>query len=298
MEQLRQKALFGEVNNNWIKELVKESGAFTCKGVQMYMCKNGFENLMFMRGINDKIDVGIKIEQMRLFDMKWEDILEEIPDESPNPLHASIAESLSIFHRIMEFQKIDPCEFVNNTYKIMNRLEIKYNMYVAKGDKNSGKTLVLLSIVKSTKSGVNVQKFDESSNFCLAPMINARCALWNEPRISDKMIETMKNIAEGMEVPADQKWEKNSMLGHCPTFVATNNDLCHYSINKKKNEETMSARYTMDVWSTMDELKHFRKHLNPKMWKYLLQEYVFSPVVENRAEESFDDFINLENEFY
>lgn len=296
IQAIRQQAQLGHVNNNLIKVMVRESGAFHKKHVEQWMCKNGLENILFMRGISEKIEIAIKIEQLRLIDMQWEDILKELSDDSPNILHASVAESLAIFRNIMQFQNIDIADFVNMMYKIINRIEIKKNMYVAKGEKNSGKTLVMLSIIQSTKSGVLIQKFDESDNFCLAPMLLARCALWNEPRISDKMIETCKNIAEGVPgLPANQKWEKCSILDRCPTLVASNNDLCHYSLNKKKNEETMSARYIMHIWNTMDDLKHFKKYLNPRIWHYLLEEYVFNPDIIIRDVESFDDNVDFNN---
>lgn len=205
----------------------------------------------------------------------WYDILNQIPANyfnSLNPL--SVEESVTWFHRMMDHNNIDPEEFVNNCYSVMNRSSMKKNSILLLAPPNAGKTLLLSSLCRSVMYFAQCQNFNGKSNFPFQDMLNSRCALINEPMITDDTVETFKNVLEGQDVAIDVKFKTGQLLPRTPCFIASNQNLVFYTKSPSVNLPAIKARCFFYSLKAFPDLIDCKSNLNPFMWKSLLDEYV------------------------
>lgn len=205
----------------------------------------------------------------------WLEIMKSIPigyfaEESCLDVDASLV----WFDKIMEFNKIDPSTFVNDCFKVMEKILPKKNSIIILGPPNSGKTLVMSSLCKSAIFFSSCQNFTGNSSFEFQEMISSRCALINEPMITDKTIETMKNVLEGNPTNVDKKYHSAQLLPRTPCFITTNASLCYYTSNRAINKEAIIARCFSYNFNTFPELKDCEAQLHPLMWLSLYDKYI------------------------
>ncbi len=218
----------------------------------------------------------LSAHQNSFLDKTWEEILNSTPDQyfDKNPCYLTVPESINWFEKIMAHNHIDVKEFVNNTFKVMNKILPKKNALMILGRPNGGKTLVAESISNSIVYSETLSTFNGNSAFEFQPMMNRRCCLFNEPKICDKTVEIMKCILEGCTVSIDVKFKTGQTLSRTPVILATNENLVFYTTSKTMNMEAFKARTFDYDFKPFDDLKNCNGKLHPRMWKSLITKYV------------------------
>lgn len=218
----------------------------------------------------------LSAHQNSFLDKTWEEILNTTPDLyfDKNPVYLTVDESVDWFGKIMNHNHIDVSEFVNNAFKVMNKILPKKNALMILGRPNGGKTLVAESIANSIVYSETLSTFNGNSSFEFQPMMNRRCCLFNEPKICDKTVEIMKCILEGCTVSIDVKFKTGQTLSRTPVILATNENLVFYTTAKTVNMEAFKARTFDYDFKPFDDLKNCNGKLHPRMWKTLISQYV------------------------
>lgn len=208
--------------------------------------------------------------KIRVMGLSWGELRDSIPDNHFNDSsYLSIEESVDWFHKIMEHNSISPREFVERVQSIVDKEYPKINTLLLLGPPNAGKTLIANSIVRSCIYYISPQSFEGTKGFEFEAFLNARIALVNEPRITDKTIETMKNIFEGQPVNIDIKYKPSQEGSRCPCICTSNQNLCFYTTARTVNHQALVARcFTFD-FANMPQLVECKGQLNPSMWKTL-----------------------------
>ena len=110
------------------------------------------------------------------------------------------------------------------------------------GEPNGGKTLLAQSIASAAVYYVVQSQMSGKSAFEFQDMLYCRCLLFNEPKVTDVTVETLKNILEGSEVTIDCKFKSGQALTRTPVIMATNANLAYYTSNRSLNKEAFEAR--------------------------------------------------------
>lgn len=208
--------------------------------------------------------------------MDWIEIMEKIPDDyfDSEPV-LSRADSLEWFGKICTFNRFDQKTFFLDALSVMDRVKTKINTVLALGPPNSGKTLVMESLAKSVVYYANCQSFNGKSSFEFQDMLNSRCALINEPKITDLTIETLKNIFEGASTGIDVKYKSAQLLSRTPCFVASNMVLTAYLVaNRELQDRALKARSVVYNFNQFEALADCKKKLHPLMWLDMYHLYV------------------------
>lgn len=205
----------------------------------------------------------------------WIDIMNSIPpDYFSDDCLLSVDESLDWFHKILEFNNINPKSFLTDAFNVMDKNYPKKNTLLVLGPPNSGKTLIFSSLCKSAIFFSSAQNFTGNSSFEFQDLLSCRCALINEPMITDKTVETMKNILEGNPTAIDKKYASAQLLPRTPIFITTNASLCYYTTNRSVNKAAILARTFCYDFKAMPELKECAAQLSPYMWLDLYNMYI------------------------
>lgn len=201
----------------------------------------------------------------------WEDIIRHTPDSFHDAQpYVPIAESLEWFYKIMAHNNIDANAFVHDAVAVVNKQKPKKNCLMLQGKPNSGKTLVAESIANSTVYYETLSTFNGTSNFEFQSMLFKRVCLLNEPKITDKTIEIIKCILEGIPVSIDAKYKTGQTLPRTPILIASNEDLTFYTTSRHTNQQALEARTFKYTFHPFEELKHCNGKLHPLMWRTLI----------------------------
>lgn len=185
----------------------------------------------------------------------------------------SAEESYHWFLSILAYNGFDKIEFIHDVFKFMDKMETKKNTLMFLGPPNAGKTLVAESIAIGAIYYANIQRFAKGQQFPFAEAVGTRCCMLNEPRITDDLVETLKNIAEGCPCHVEVKYKSGQILQRTPLLVATNHPLSMYVQNGKElAERAFNARCITYRFKNMDELRNCKGKLNPALWLYAARE--------------------------
>ena len=149
----------------------------------------------------------------------------------------------------------------------------KLNCIFLLGPANSGKTLVANSIARSAIFYSDACNFNGKSSFEFAPLYNVRCALINEPMITDATVNTFKNILEGQSVTVDVKYREGRKLSKTPIVITSNKELVQYVTDQRSHAAALEARWYKYRMRTFNELAFCAKQLNPLMWLEYLNKF-------------------------
>ena len=258
-----------------VEQAIKETAPLSVSQLDSYFGRKGELGIVAHKDYNRIASSLLAAYKSTFMSSSWYDILNQIPSNyfnSLNPL--SVEESVAWFHRMMDHNNIDPEEFVNNCYSVMNRSSMKRNSILLLAPPNAGKTLLLSSLCRSVMYFAQCQNFNGKSNFPFQDMLNSRCALINEPMITDDTVETFKNVLEGQDVAIDVKFKTGQLLPRTPCFIASNQNLVFYTKSPSVNLPAIKARCFFYSLKAFPDLIDCKSNLNPFMWKSLLDEYV------------------------
>lgn len=240
--------------------------------VDREVVNRGLHHLFHIRGYEQLKTTYLTVQKINFCEKDWDSIMELLPDEDTKCY--SIYQSIKWVMRILEHNAIHPQTFCHDVYQIMNKVLPKKNCLMVIGEPQAGKTYLLSSIAKSAIYYSTVQSISGKSSFELQDMLDTRCALINEPLITDATFETMKNVLEGQPVTIDKKFKAGSTLHRTPCFVATNFNLCNYTTKPAQNRKALEARTTTYSFATFPDLVDAILPLNPKCWFYMIRHYV------------------------
>lgn len=211
----------------------------------------------------------------------------------------SVADSWYWLCQILEFNEMDFTEFFQACLLTMDMKIPKKGCLLLRGPPNAGKTMILESLARCALFYVNKSHFDNKSNFVYADLVGNRCALFNEPSITDETVNTMKNILEGCSTTVDMKYKSGASLEGMPILIATNVDLGMYVIKDRLTvQEAFDCRTTKYSLKRMNKLKDCIGKLHPGVWfvvaHYLCREGFASELddygmIDDKLKAKFDE---------
>ena len=205
----------------------------------------------------------------------WDEILAMTPEGyfDKKECYLPVEESVEWLHRILEFNAIDPKDFVTKVHNVMNKSLPKRNAILILGAPNAGKTLVAESITASAIISETLSTFNGKSSFEFQPMLMKRAVLLNEPKITDGTVELLKNVLEGATVSIDAKYKSGQALSRTPIVIASNQNLTYYTTARTTNLVAFQARcYQFDL-RPFEDLAQCAGKLHPYMWQSLISRY-------------------------
>lgn len=187
----------------------------------------------------------------------------------------TIPDSVSWLFRLLYHNKICPAQFTQQCRQIMDKELPKINCLWLKGSKNCGKSVIGKMWKESVRYGCTTTKLDgEKSNFALCGLINKRCALMDEVRITGGAYEEMLMAMAGEPTEIEMKnRNEREVLHRTPMFFCTNNELGAYIDPSGKSvppNEVLRARCISYHVTPYDELANKTKMLHPGAWLTML----------------------------
>lgn len=211
--------------------------------------------------------------KQRFLKWPWERILSETPPGFHDSTdYLNVTESIAWFYKVMAHNKIEPKVFIHDVCAVVNRQYPKKNCVMIFGPANAGKTLICESIVNSTIYFETLSMFSGTSNFEFQPMQNMRAVLFNEPSVTDKTVEMMKNILEGIPVTIEVKYAKGQSLPRTPVFITGNGNFLQYTSKREQHKDAFKARTFYYSFVPFDDLRKCHGKLHPLMWDTLIRE--------------------------
>lgn len=253
-----------------ISDLLEKSCATDLVEFDQWLVQNGYGRFLHQFNFAKHAEIALRSAQLMCTGSKWEDIILKTPLRSSD---MSLEDSKRCIETIIDHNRWKIEEFMDHAYMVLNKQHQKKNTLFFFGPPNCGKTLLALSMVRSTKFWANIQNFE--SNFFLQDGIGKRAILMNEPRIDDKKFETIKNVFEGCDVSIDVKHLKSQVLKRVPVIVTSNLKIAYYTKASDFNETTLASRTFRYNFQTCEELKFFTGTINPHVWLYFIKEFIF-----------------------
>lgn len=186
--------------------------------------------------------------------------------------YLSVEGSINVFNDLMDHNGIPRDQFIRQVYEVVNRVNPKLNTLFLKGQANSGKTLLLESIARACVYPCRINSFTGNSAFELADLQDARIGIFNEPTITETMVNTMKAILEGAKTAVNVKYKSCQEVERTPILIASNQDLAYMTMLPSTHESVLLKRCHKYNMRTADFLKEVNYNLNPLMWRELLKE--------------------------
>ncbi len=179
----------------------------------------------------------------------------------------SVADSYYWLNSILEHNNLDFFDFFKVCLLTMDMKIPKKNCLLILGEPNAGKTLILESLARCALFYVNKSNFDQKSNFTFADLVGNRCALFNEPYITDSHVNTMKNILEGCTTTVDVKYAAGSALEGMPILITTNVELGMYLTSKKDtHQRAFDSRCSKFRFKEYPDLVKCPGKIHPAVW--------------------------------
>lgn len=259
-----------EQSNLSITALLEKSCATDLVEFDQWLVQNGYSRFLHQYNFSRHAEIALRSAQLMVTGSRWEDIILKTPLK---PSDMTIEESKACIECIVNHNRWNMEEFMDHVYMILNKQHQKKNTLFFFGPPNCGKTLLGLSLVRSTKFWANIQNFE--SNFFLQDGIGKRSILMNEPRIDDKKFETIKNVFEGCDVSIDVKHLKSQVLKRVPVIVTSNLKIAYYTKAAEFNENTLTSRTFRYNFQTCNELQYYTGTINPHVWLLFIKDFIF-----------------------
>ena len=257
-----------------IQEIVKVMLPISISDVEAHLALAGRLDLTVHKDFERIATKIVDARKIMSLGVDWETIMETLPVNHFKPEdYLTIEESKYWFKAIMNHNRINQKEFVENVYDLMNRRKPKKNALFIMGQPNGGKSLVANSIARSSAFYSSCQNFNGKSTFEFAGMLFQRSALINEAKLTDLTIETMKLIAEGLPVQIDVKFKGSQLLRRTPLIITGNQELFFYTTRRDMNEKAFKARCFNFNFNSFGKLVECSHDFHPLMWLDLLREF-------------------------
>lgn len=134
-------------------------------------------------------------------------------------------------------QNIHPAEFLAWLEIIKTKRYKKINALVLEGPTNSGKSLLMDTLIKPFNPELIARENDKSS-FHLDQLPIATCALFEEPMITPTNVGTWKLLLEGSTIKTDIKHNNKQEIHRLPIYITTATPLTN-NIDVKEKEQIM-----------------------------------------------------------
>jgi len=226
----------------------------------------------FQRVSQDLID-SKKIMFSRL---SWVQILNRYsnrPYENES-MYETVERSLNMFHRMMEHNCIQPKQFVQDLFDVMEMRLPKINTFFIQGTKNAGKSLLLKSVAESCIYSAYCNQFLYQNRFSFQDLMFQRVCFVNEVQLDDLTVEVFKGIMEGMPTSVDRKYQSAQLLRRVPIIMTANKFPSDDLKFRSTHESAIRARMCYYMFHTMNDLQYFKLQFNPRMWSELIEMYV------------------------
>lgn len=212
---------------------------------------------------------------------RWLDCMNKWSPEVSNLLYSrkydDIEKSIETFEYLMKYNNLKIVDFVNDVYTFMNLDKPKKRCMYLYGPKNCGKSMIANSIAQTvmfTKIG-NVKGKADQLKFTFQPLIQSRCAVFDEVCIIDDTLEIWLNLFEGGQMWTDVKNSNHERLPDIPILVTSNYPVgYHLSPSSQSiSKPALYARMNYYVMNTCEYLKDVNQ-FHPDMWVHLINKYV------------------------
>lgn len=193
----------------------------------------------------------------------------------------TVDESFDWIVRILDFNGINPYDFVTDLVEIIDRRKPKKNTLWLKGAPNCGKSLLINSIGDSLLYAFRGDQPDpKEARFTYAGLATARIGILNEFKIYSNVADKMLLLLEGAEVLNDVKNKQAVNIQRTPLLISTNGDLWD-GLPMREQETKKGAilqRVTKYHMSTFEELADCNGALNPLAWRKMIEKYYLTTV--------------------
>ena len=182
----------------------------------------------------------------------------------PQSEYYDIETSWAWLEQILQHNGINKIKFLQDVVNVMDKKLQKLNTLWIKGQSNAGKSLVMNSLGRSCRFYVTLNEFDEKVGFPLNDAPDQSVLFINEPEVSARRVELLKNGMEGQNIAINVKSKSGIILRRVPWLIASNHDLWEYCPEEKTAILNRCIFYEM---VNNSDLIHCKKQLHPMMWK-------------------------------
>lgn len=211
------------------------------------------------------------INAMALIKLKVKDYGYEVTarmKEYDSSIYYTIEQSLAWLKKTLVSNGINPLAFAKDVIDICLMRSGKKNCFYMIGKPNCGKTTIEQSISDGFMFPTTVSLLtDMSSGFALQELVKADMVVFNEPAISGKQIEQIKNIFEGNKFYVGVKYKDNEAVVRLPVVCTTNKDIWVYCEAAAPAIRARCFRYEFTV-----EAPSRTKKLHPLIWLTLAEQ--------------------------
>lgn len=229
-----------------------------------------------------------------LMDMKWEDIIRTLPDDTSEYSVPVMGrnKSLKIFTKILQAQgwgTVQRKHLLQNIYAVMNNniKRHKRNTLYFHGKTSAGKTLIATSLALSKIFAYTAGDYNpRSGDFFWEDLAWATLFVVNEPQIEAGKVDFWKIVLEGGAMDVNVKFKSKHRVEGVPCIVTTNNEIWRYALEAQEPFEERIYRWDFkQKISGMD----INGNLHPKMWLDLIEYYQLDkPEDDDSSDSDFD----------
>ena len=199
----------------------------------------------------------VKTEAM---DVPFTEMMEYAKRKHHRNVHTQV-ESRQLMQRLLKAQDVEPKKFLVDLYNILCKKLSKVNVFMMEGERNSGKSMIILAVSRCFSEVADVNLKTENQ-FAWGDAIDKCLMKLEEPNITPDHVELCKKIFEGMdEVEVSVKNRGNGHLNRTPILSSSNYPCWRMSTHAEGPLKTRMIRYT--GWKTQLWLKEYEKQINP-----------------------------------
>jgi len=201
----------------------------------------------------------------------------------------TLTQSLDVFEKWCEHQKIERDDFVDNVFNVLSREIPKKNTLMLEGSPNSGKSYILRSIVPYYKYWGEVHSMAGGYAFVWQSCLDCGLIMLEEPMLDPATVEQAKLVLEGAPTYVRVKCKPDALMRPAPVFITSNSPLWKFCSGSR---DALTERMFHYTTKAMPFLKTLKKQLNPVIWAYYYELYLIrkKEVIMRKAEKDEEDF--------
>jgi hypothetical protein len=130
-------------------------------------------------------------------------------------------EWLDTFYKV---NNINIPEFYGSFIVIQDMMVHKINSFVLEGVSNAGKSTLIKALIDKFQPET-IQREASDNQFQFSELVEATCALIEEPLIGLKTVNTYKELLGGAKLTTDRKYDNKDYIKRLPIFITTNTNI-------------------------------------------------------------------------
>lgn len=178
----------------------------------------------------------------------------------------SIAQSVEILKQWCTTQSIDFRTFIFNVVTIIDKRKRKVNCLYFLGESNGGKTYIARSLQNLCRLWQSVAS--GSSRFIWQDCISKRLIVINEPVLDETVLESCKEVFEGLGAFVAVKMRADQYLSRTPIIITSNWPI--WQFNPSVKDVLMNRIIAYQHIREAPFLKQCTKDLHPGLWAHAL----------------------------